>query len=130
MAVRQEELEGHAAAAVVYRFPIERARPEVARVRRRIARRRAERRRRRAGIVAIVLSIVALTLLGGGQGATSRADSQSLPETVVVQPGDTLWDVAASIAPEGADPRVYLEALIEANEIAGPIYPGMRLRVP
>jgi nucleoid-associated protein YgaU len=51
--------------------------------------------------------------------------------TVVVQPGDTLWGVAAGIAPDG-DRRVTISQIVELNGLrsAADIHPGDVLVVP
>lgn len=126
MALRQEDIEiGSAATAVVYRFPVERA--ETARIRRGIATRRAARRRHRAGVAAV--AVVAMTLLGGGGEATAPA-APSQRRFAVVQPGETLWDIAERHAPDGTDPRIYVEALTEANDIGRVLQAGARVRLP
>ena len=48
--------------------------------------------------------------------------------TVVVQPGDTLWTIAADVAPD-ADVRITVDQLIALNG-ASPIVPGQELVVP
>jgi nucleoid-associated protein YgaU len=51
--------------------------------------------------------------------------------TVVVQPGDRLWGVAAGIAPDG-DRRVTISQIVELNGLrsAADIHPGDVLVVP
>ena len=71
--------------------------------------------RRRLGVVAIVaLLTAALTLAVGDLGAT--ADAGAAPTAyAVVEPGQTLWDVAVDSAPQGTDPRDYLHRIEELN---------------
>lgn len=127
MALRQEDLEIQAPEAVVYRFPVERS--EVARVRHGIAVRKAARRRHRAGLAAVAFAVIGMTLLGGGQEATAPA-APGGKTMAIVQPGETLWDIAERHAPEGMDPRVYVEALTEVNELDSVLQAGTRLRLP
>ena len=127
MALRQEDLELHPPEAVVYRFPVERA--EAARIRAGIRRRRAARRRHRAGLAAVALAVVGLTIFGGGQEATAPA-AQQTKGTAIVQPGDTLWDIAERHAPEGMDPRAYVDFLVRANDIGPILQAGQKLRLP
>lgn len=127
MALRQEDLVETAPQAVVYRFPEERA--EVARIRRGIARRKAARRRHRAGLAVVVTAVVAMTLLGGGREATAPAAGRG-QATAVVQPGETLWDIAERYAPQGMDLRVYVGALAEANDIGPVLQAGTELALP
>ena len=127
MALRQEDLELHASEAVVYRFPTERA--ETASIRAGIRRRQAARRRHRAGLAAVALAVVGLTIFGGGQEAIAPA-AQQTKQTAIVQPGDTLWDIAERHAPQGMDPQVYVDFLVRANDIGAVLQPGMKLHLP
>ena len=88
------------------------------------------RRRRLAALVALVV-VVALTIVGAraltsltSAGATgpepvgpARTEARPAPVAgaeYVVRPGDTLWTIAAEIAPDD-DPRAVVDALREAN---------------
>ncbi|MFB4317904.1 LysM peptidoglycan-binding domain-containing protein [Actinomadura sp. 21ATH] len=58
----------------------------------------------------------------GGQGDRAR--------TVVVEPGETLWEIASRDDPDG-DPRVTVRRIIDLNGLAGTfIQPGQELRMP
>ena len=87
-------------------------------------------RRRRlvalAVVVALVLGLVSSLGAGGGAPAATVAEGESV--TVVVQPGDTLWAIAAELAPSD-DPRVLVAQL---TELAGSsaLQPGQELVVP
>jgi hypothetical protein len=51
-------------------------------------------------------------------------------QTVVVQPGDTLWSIAAAHYP-AADPRQSVQAIEALNGLSGPrITPGETLELP
>jgi len=51
-------------------------------------------------------------------------------ESYVVRPGDTLWSIARSLAPN-EDPRSLVDAIAAANHVdAGSIVPGQALVVP
>lgn len=120
MAVRREDFK--AENAVIYAFPL--ARVELSR---RAARRRA-RRRRTVGVATVV---VALGLLLGGPGGSAAADGpRRAPRAIVVQRGDTLWAIAERYAPEDADPRAYVGALIALNALDGGLIAGERLELP
>ena len=81
-------------------------------------------------------TVATVTRAGGGVEPSSPqpvpapapAGSQAPPtagETYVVQPGDTLWSIAAAIAPD-RDPRPVVDALRRVN--GGPtLQPGQRL---
>jgi hypothetical protein len=81
-------------------------------------------RRRRFVAAAVGLGLVvaaaqASAALGGSSLAPVErrppgVRSASVVETVVVEPGDTLWSIAARLAP-GADPREVVDALVEAR---------------
>jgi Tfp pilus assembly protein FimV len=59
------------------------------------------------------------------------ASSPSAPKRVVVRPGQTLWAIAERYAPASVDPRAYVDALVEINDLdhAG-VQPGDRIRLP
>ena len=93
------------------------------------------RRRRLAVAVLAVAVAVAITLLASAAvarlagGAPSAAGGPSPAEpTVVVQPGDTLWSIAADVAPR-TDVRITVDRLIALNG-SSPIVPGQELVVP
>jgi hypothetical protein len=49
---------------------------------------------------------------------------------VLVQPGQTLWSIAAAAEPR-ADPRLVIQQIASANALGGSaIYPGELLWVP
>ena len=127
MALRREDLEAVASDAVVYRFPTERG--EVARIRAGIATRRAARRRHRAGLAAVAIAVIGMTLMGGGQEAVAPAAPQG-QRTAVVQPGETLWDIAERNAPAGSDLRAYVAALESANDLGPVLQAGARITLP
>jgi hypothetical protein len=69
-----------------------------------------------------------MTLIGGG---TAPASKSSAPRAVVVRPGQTLWDLADRYAPEGVDPRAYVDAVVQINHLEGrPPAAGERIRLP
>lgn len=110
--------------------------------------RQAIYRRRRLVAALVVVSVVALVLLAsaavarvaggapspaaGGSSLTSAtaapAGGITAPATLVVQPGDTLWSIAAAIAPE-ADVRITVDALVALNG-RSPIVVGQELELP
>lgn len=123
MAIRQEELYP-AQGAVLYRFPPQRA----ALVRAR--RRRMEARRRRAGLAGVLLVLVCAFLLATGPSGSAPASRSDSPRAVTVRAGDTLWGLAERYAPEGVDPRAYVDLLEETNGLDGGLVAGMRIRLP
>jgi nucleoid-associated protein YgaU len=79
---------------------------------------RSERRIRPAGRLAVVLLLalsVSLWLAIVAHGGTAAQDS-----TVVVQPGDTLWSIAAQRYPSD-DVRARVDDIERANGLQGPV---------
>jgi hypothetical protein len=85
-------------------------------------------RRRRLLAAALGLGL-ALTVAraGAALGGVSTTSPERHPhvETVVVQPGDTLWSIAERLAPD-RDPREVVDALVEARG-SSTIVPGETL---
>jgi hypothetical protein len=116
----------------------------------RLARRATYLRRRLLLLALLVLAAVAAPLLvgaistglaGGGHpstaaGASSPTSAVSLgpaevaaSHELIVQPGDTLWSIAASIAPPHTDVRETVDRLASLNG-HGPLTVGEHLRLP
>ena len=81
--------------------------------------------RRRFVAVALGLGLVvvagqASAALGGSSLAPVERRPQA--ESVIVEPGDTLWSIASRLAPE-SDPREVVDALVEARGSAA-LLPG------
>jgi nucleoid-associated protein YgaU len=93
-------------------------------------------RRGRLVLLALALCLGALlaALVGphlGGPGS-ARGDGLELAgaRSVVVEPGDTLWSIASSVAGDG-DVRAVVDALQEVNHLPGPgLAPGQVLQLP
>ena len=113
----------------------------------RLAQQAVYRRRRLVAMALALVLVMALVLLAtsaltqlaggspspaaGGSSPTSAAASSAAgvaAPSVVVQPGDTLWSIAAEIAPD-ADPRITVDQLIALNG-ASPIVAGQELVLP
>lgn len=95
-------------------------------------------RRGRLVIVGIPLVLLAALLLGlagffnaPAKAADSPADLQETPAvTVVVQPGESLWAIAAASAP-GRDTRDVIAEIVQLNNLdGGRVLPGQQLFVP
>jgi len=85
-------------------------------------------RRGRLVILAVALAVI---LLPGAWRAMATAQVEG-PATVAVtvQPGDTLWGIAAAIDP-GADPRALIAEIREMNALTqSGLVPGQVLVVP
>ncbi len=92
-------------------------------------------RRRRLAVVAAVLSVLALPAALVATAGTAPTDASApaavgapASATYVVQPGDTLWSIAAKVDP-AADRREVVDHLVELNGSAA-LQPGQRLRLP
>ena len=85
--------------------------------------------------VALLVALVAAVVAGVGVGASQAGDGAAVPATatVVVQPGQTLWGVARSVAP-GADVRETVARIKELSGLSGAgadtVRPGQQLVVP
>jgi nucleoid-associated protein YgaU len=101
---------------------------------------RAERPRstvrltRRGRVVVFAAGLVALlgvgVLVSAGAGATLHPGTPESTHTVVVTPGDTLWDLAAEAA-GGGDTRAMITHIEELNGLAGAsLSAGQTLRIP
>lgn len=65
-----------------------------------------------------LLAAVIVVLVGLAGAGTGQADTAGVAGHAVVEPGQTLWDIAVTEAPAGSDPRVYLEDLLRVNGFA------------
>ncbi|HCV34619.1 MAG TPA: hypothetical protein DGF10_08120 [Acidimicrobiaceae bacterium] len=88
---------------------------------------RAVYRRRRVLVAAVMGLLVAALSLAGGELAGRITGTPGIrvveaavePVTYLVQPGDTLWSIAAEVNPAGGDIRRTVDRLVEAN--GGPV---------
>ncbi len=87
------------------------------------------------GRLVILLTLIALALMAftfvGSPAASIPTPHHPTTATVVVQQGQTLWDIAAEAAP-GADPRDVVASILELNGLRDPgsVRPGQPLYVP
>lgn len=90
--------------------------------------------RRGKAVVALAAAIACFGLLqvtGGVQAVASGLSDGPATASVVVQPGETLWDIAKRVAPE-QDPRATVSIIRELNGLGGKasVKPGQGLVVP
>jgi hypothetical protein len=126
MAVSYEELRREAllpAPGKVVAFPTARVRARAA------ARRQVEIRRRRIAALVLPLLVVGL-VVATGPGGTSVASRQDAPASVVLEPGETIWDLGTRYAPASVDTRAYVDAVLDLNGISGAPAAGERIRLP
>jgi hypothetical protein len=93
------------------------------------------RRLARTVVLATVLLLALVAMLGGRVPASQAGDgpAQRATTTVVVQPGQTLWSLAKSVAP-GVDPRATIDRIKSLNGLSGSatdtVRPGQQLVIP
>ena len=87
------------------------------------------------GIPLVLLAALLLSLAGffnsPAKASDSAADLSVTPTvTVTVQPGESLWGIAADLAPE-RDARDVVADIVQLNNLsAGKILPGQQLFIP
>jgi nucleoid-associated protein YgaU len=116
MALRSHDLVSPVEEAVVYKFP-------------------APGRLKHAAtrMLAPVLVAVVLALLLWSSTRPQRFTGGSrpgAPAVVVVDEGQTLWELSQRYAPLGVDWRAYADAVVDLNDFDGPLQVGQRLRLP
>ena len=88
------------------------------------------RPRRRGALRRLAVGVAAFGLLVLGFAHAVHGSSGPAYESVTVQPGDTLWAIAAERYPD-ADTREKIDEIERANGLSDPsIRPGQDLRVP
>jgi len=96
---------------------------------RRSARRALLGRRLAEVLITVVLAaaVFATTAVAGSADVTTPAATI----TVVVQPGDTVWSLAARHAPRGANVQAFVAEVVHNNAIEPTgLIPGSTLEVP
>jgi LysM repeat protein len=85
---------------------------------------------RRGRVVMLVLCLLLAGLVAALAASTSRAAQPAETRVAVVQPGDTLWSVAARHVPSD-DPYGVIEEIRSLNDLTGnTIHPGQELILP
>ncbi|MBA2446138.1 MAG: hypothetical protein H0V49_12515 [Nocardioidaceae bacterium] len=82
-------------------------------------------------VVVLALGLVLTTMLSGRAESTIEMQQPVASETVVVEPGQTLWDLAADVAPD-RDPREVVADIVDVNALddAGAVPVGQSLYLP
>lgn len=93
---------------------------------------RTARRARSRYLISPRAILVSLAIAASLLVMTSvRADVPQPVAEYVVQPGDTLWEIASGIAGPGADVRETVASLQSLNDMAGSmLHPGQVLLLP
>lgn len=80
-------------------------------------------------LLTLVITVL-LTRLAHAAPPTPSADDRQVHRVLVVQPVDTLWQIALRLAPQ-TDPRVTIARILAVNPSArAVIQPGQQLVVP
>jgi hypothetical protein len=95
---------------------------------------RLTRRGRVVVVCAVALVLLTGLWLGARHGARATSDDERgpvrAPESVIVGPRDTLWDIAVRTRP-GVDPRITVQRMIDLNSLPSAVVnPGQRLYLP
>ncbi|MEJ1180168.1 MULTISPECIES: LysM peptidoglycan-binding domain-containing protein [unclassified Pseudarthrobacter] len=82
-------------------------------------------------LLAVLIFLLAGFLNAPAKAADSAADLSVTPTvSVTVQSGESLWAIAAAVAPE-RDPRDVIADIVQLNNLtAGAVVPGQQLFVP
>jgi len=82
-------------------------------------------------LAAAPLAIAAFVFALNGGGATATLGGSGVPfQYVTVDSGESLWQLAETIAP-GADPRDVIEQLMQLNRLeSSEVFPGQQLAIP
>ncbi len=91
-------------------------------------------RRGRAVVTLLVATPLAVLALAFGVGAPGATATQEAPtgsfDVVLVDSGQSLWQIAESIAPE-VDPREVIADIVALNQLpSADVQPGQRLAIP
>lgn len=79
----------------------------------------------------ILFSGAVLMLLVAGFSGLAESADHSEPIEIVVQPGDTLWQIANKYYDERFDTRLIIAHIKTHNDLAGStIHPGETLQLP
>lgn len=79
-------------------------------------------------LLVLAVAVTAVFLL-----LTSADADQPAPPTAthVVEPGETLWELASTVADRGSDLREIVQDIQRLNQLDGAtIHPGQRLQLP
>lgn len=91
---------------------------------------RGRRLARTAVVLLALLTVLAFGLAGRMPASAGDSAPVAATTTVVVQPGQTLWGIAQTVAPND-DVRATIERLVSLNNLEGTtVVPGQKLVVP
>lgn len=84
------------------------------------------------GLIAITCFLVWASIDRAFAEQKSKSDIPTSVEVVIVEKGDTLWDIAETYCPDDTDIRVYIYKIMEFNDMlsAGDIKVGEMIGIP
>jgi nucleoid-associated protein YgaU len=85
------------------------------------------RRRRRMVGATVVFAVASVVVTSGAFASNPSPAEQVVPRTVIAQNGDTLWDIARTIVPQGSVADLVSE-MVRLN--GSHIEPGQVIRIP
>lgn len=82
-------------------------------------------------VLVLLLALLAVTAFSLGRASSDASGAPAASRrSVVVQPGETLWQIARRAVP-AADPRETVARIADLNDLDGStVHPGQRLVVP
>lgn len=84
---------------------------------------------KRLKFVLFSIAITLIFILAVARVTESKSTTDIQYVTYIVQPGQTLWDIAKELHP-GEDPRRLIFQIREVNDITPIIQPGQAIKVP
>jgi nucleoid-associated protein YgaU len=88
---------------------------------------RTFQRRRRTVAALVVFAVASFVITSGAFASNPGATESVAPRSVVAKSGDTLWDIARSVVPQG-DISDLVSELVRMN--GSRIEPGQVIRIP
>ena len=85
------------------------------------------RRRRRVVGATLVFAVSSVVVTSGAFASNPSPADQAVPRTVIAKSGDTLWDIARTIVPQGSVADLVSE-MVRLN--GARIQPGQVIRIP
>ena len=77
-----------------------------------------------------VLLCVGIAMLNGGQASAGDRAANVHFDTVTIQPGETLWQIAEDTAPN-TDPRDFIQDVVSLNALNGSaVQAGQEISIP
>ena len=87
--------------------------------------------RRHPARFAVAALVLALALLVPARLGATTPVAASPQTSVVIAPGDTIWELGRAHAPTGRHPREYVADILAANDLdATGLQPGTVVRLP